>query len=193
MDAREQGVRGSRGRRLTVWGLAGLLAAGALGYLGGLSHGVAGEKAAAAQEQSDHVVSADGKPARAGRYLVLVAGCNDCHTPGWNESGGKVPDSQWLTGVPLGWRGPWGTTYPANLRLTAQTLDEDGWVKMLHTRNARPPMPWASVNAMSESDLRAIYQFLKELGPKGQPMPAVVPPGTEPKGPYLNLEPVMPK
>jgi mono/diheme cytochrome c family protein len=155
---------------------------------------VAGDEAVQSRPpQAAHVVPPAHNPAQAGRYLVLIGGCNDCHTPGWNESGGKTPESDWLTGVPLGWRGPWGTTYPANLRLTAQTLSEDGWVKMLHTRNARPPMPWASVNAMSDADLRALYQFIKTLGPKGDPMPPALPPTTDPKGPYLNLQPVMPK
>src|SRR5882672_998171 len=46
-----------------------------------------------------------------GSYLAVIAGCNDCHTPGYAESGGKVPESQWLTGTLLGWSGPWGTTY----------------------------------------------------------------------------------
>jgi hypothetical protein len=40
-----------------------------------------------------------------GRYLVQIAGCNDCHTPRYPESGGKVAESEWLTGDALGWRG----------------------------------------------------------------------------------------
>ena len=47
-----------------------------------------------------------------GRYLVQIGGCNDCHTPGYAMSGGKVPEKQWLTGDAVGWNGPWGTTYP---------------------------------------------------------------------------------
>ncbi len=52
-----------------------------------------------------------------GRYLIQIAGCNDCHTANYAPSGGKVPEKEWLTGDALGWRGPWGTTYPTNLRL----------------------------------------------------------------------------
>ena len=55
-----------------------------------------------------------------GRYLVKIAGCNDCHTTGYAEAGGKIPEKQWLTGDQLGFRGPWGTTYPINLRLYMQ-------------------------------------------------------------------------
>ena len=44
-----------------------------------------------------------------GRYLVKIAGCNDCHTPGYTMRDGNVPVSQWLLGDKLGWRGGWGT------------------------------------------------------------------------------------
>lgn len=68
-----------------------------------------------------------------GRYLVRIAGCNDCHTSGYAQNGGKVPEDQWLTGDQLGWRGPWGTTYPINLRLHMQNISEAQWVKTAHT------------------------------------------------------------
>src|SRR4051794_28751380 len=63
-----------------------------------------------------------------GRYLVKVSGCNDCHTAGYAMAGGKVPEGQWLMGDKLGWRGPWGTTYPVNLRLYMTSMSEVGWV-----------------------------------------------------------------
>ena len=72
-----------------------------------------------------------------GRYLTIVAGCNDCHTDGYLMNDGDVPEDQWLLGSPVGWRGPWGTTYPPNLRLTV--LTEDQWVAQMHTRTALPP------------------------------------------------------
>jgi hypothetical protein len=45
-----------------------------------------------------------------GRYLVKIAGCNDCHTRSYAVQGGQVPEPLWLTGDELGWRGAWGTT-----------------------------------------------------------------------------------
>lgn len=129
----------------------------------------------------------------AGRYLVRIGGCNDCHTAGFMQNPAAIPESQWLTGVPVGWQGPWGTTYASNLRLYVQQFDEDTWVKVLHARTVRPPMPWNAINSMSEEDLRALYAYIKSLGPAGQPMPAFVPPGEQPKTPFLDLTPVMPQ
>jgi len=122
-----------------------------------------------------------------GRYLISIAGCNDCHTPNFAPSGGKVPESQWLTGDALGWRGPWGTTYAPNLRLTMPKLSEDQWVKQAKSLTARPPMPWFNVRRMSEADLRAIYRYLRHLGPAGKPAPDYVPPDQTTPQPYVQF------
>jgi len=128
----------------------------------------------------------------AGRYLVTVGGCNDCHTLNWAETNGAVPEAEWLAGTPIGWRGPWGTTYASNLRLLAQDIDEDAWVAMLATRTARPPMPWMNLNRLSTIAARAMYRFIRSLGPAGSRMPAATGPGVEPTTPYFLLEPTMP-
>ena len=75
-----------------------------------------------------------------GRYIAKVAGCNECHTPGYAMTGGAVPEKNWLTGDGLGWQGPWGTTYPANLRLILSQMTEDEWVKTAKSLRTRPPM-----------------------------------------------------
>ncbi len=126
----------------------------------------------------------------AGRYIVAIGGCNDCHTPNWAETEGKVPEEEWLTGIPMGWRGPWGTTYASNLRRVAHELTEDAWVALLKSRVARPPMPWMNVNRMSEADARAVYRFIRSLGMRGERMPAAVEPGAEPQTPYILFEPI---
>ncbi|HNP34305.1 MAG TPA: hypothetical protein PKK10_00520 [Woeseiaceae bacterium] len=124
-----------------------------------------------------------------GRYLVTISGCNDCHTASWPESNGTTPEAEWLTGVPIGWRGPWGTSYASNLRLLAQDLDEDAWVVMLRERQGKPPMPWMNLNRMHDDDARAIYRFIRSLGARGERMPMAVAPGIEPATPYFVLEP----
>ena len=125
-----------------------------------------------------------------GRYLVIIGGCNDCHTEGYME--GPVPEDEWLAGSVVGFRGPWGTTYPRNLRLTAQDYTEDQWVELLHTRTALPPMPWVNINQMAESDARALHRYIRSLGPMGEQPPAPVPPDQEPTTPYISFMPVMP-
>jgi mono/diheme cytochrome c family protein len=122
-----------------------------------------------------------------GRYLIKITGCNDCHTAGYAPMGGKVPEAQWLTGDALGWRGPWGTTYPINLRLYMQELTEEQWVKKAKTLTARPPMPWFNLHDMSASDLRAIYHYVRYLGAAGKPAPTYVPPDKTPAQPYVQF------
>lgn len=140
--------------------------------------------------------STDGRPSvqaeddiAAGRYLVSVGGCNDCHTENYLFTGGNVPEEEWLTGSIFGWQGEWGTTWPQNLRLRAQEWSEDEWVSIMHTRTAMPPMPWQNVNQMSDKDARAIYRYLRWLGPKGELKPTAIPPGVQPETPYLSLMP----
>jgi mono/diheme cytochrome c family protein len=118
---------------------------------------------------------------------VSIAGCNDCHTPNFPMKGGEVPESEWLTGDALGWRGPWGTTYASNLRIYMQGLTEEQWIKTAKTLQARPPMPWFNVRRMSTTDLRAIYRYVRHLGPAGKPAPAYVPPDKTPQQPYVQF------
>ena len=128
-----------------------------------------------------------------GRYIARIAGCNDCHTPGYPESGGNVPESVWLSGVPVGYQGPWGTTYPSNLKLSLSHMSEDEWVAFASTFEARPPMPWFNVRAMSDRDLRSFYRFVRSLGEPGEPMPDYVPPNGKPETPVFVFVPQEPQ
>lgn len=125
-----------------------------------------------------------------GQYLVKIAGCNDCHTAGYLENGGNVPVSEWLTGVTVGFKGPWGVTYAPNLRLTVDSLTEDQWLTFARVER-RPPMPWFNLRAMSDDDLRAMYRFVRDLGPKGERAPAAVAPGVKVNTPVIVFEPKM--
>ena len=37
-----------------------------------------------------------------GKYLIVIGACNDCHTPGYAMSNGKVPEKDWLDRRPPG-------------------------------------------------------------------------------------------
>lgn len=93
------------------------------------------------QAAAQIVKGPDMKSVERGRYLVRIAGCNDCHTAGYAQSGGKVPEKEWLTGDVVGWRGPWGTTYASNLRLVLDKMSEVQWVAAAKSAQYRPPMP----------------------------------------------------
>lgn len=124
-----------------------------------------------------------------GRYLVKTSGCNDCHTAGYMQKLGDVPEQDWLLGDRIGWRGPWGTTYAINLRLYLQPLDESQWIAVVRNKPARPPMPWFNLRDMTDDDLRALYRYIRHLGPAGNSAPGFVPPGQEPSTPYIVMVP----
>jgi mono/diheme cytochrome c family protein len=122
-----------------------------------------------------------------GRYVVDIGGCNDCHTPGYAEAGGKAADTDRLKGDRLGFRGPWGTTYPTNLRLSISKLTEAQWLTYGKNLNTRPPMPWFNIRAMTDDDLKAVYAYIKQLpGGLGTAAPVFLPPDKAPPQPFIQ-------
>jgi len=102
---------------------------------------------------------------------------------------GAAPN-QWaaLTNSDLtAWVGPWGVSYAANLTPDKQT-GLGGWtveqfVKTMRTgkhlgvgRPILPPMPWYSLAGLNDSDLKAIFAYLRSLKPIRNQVPAPVPP-----------------
>ena len=137
---------------------------------------------------------ASGKSINHGEFLVNYGGCHDCHTPGYSEANGAIDPAMALKGNPVGFRGPWGTTYAMNLRILADGMSEDDWVKFLKTFTARPPMPYYNVHALDEVQMRSLHMYIASLGAAGDPAPNYVPPGQDPITPYLVFAPpVMPK
>lgn len=122
-----------------------------------------------------------------GRYLVKVTGCNDCHTPQFGLKGGNVPESEWLVGDIVGWKGPWGVTYPTNIRARVSGMGEKEFIEYAKNLKTRPPMPWYSLNAMSKEDLKSLYHFIKSLGPSSNSIPMALLPGEKPKGPFMDV------
>lgn len=135
-------------------------------------------------------------PEAAGEYLLIVAGCHDCHTAKWSETQGKVPKDDQLLGSNVGYRGPWGTSYAPNLRLILGRMTEARWVQVLTTADdgeGKPPMPYHNSALTAPEDLKAMYAYIKKLGVKGERTPRSVPAGQEPTTPYINMVPVTPK
>jgi hypothetical protein len=136
--------------------------------------------------------AADEASVERGHYLAHIAGCNDCHTAGYRQSNGETPVTEWLKGTALGSQGPWGTTYPTNLRLYMAAMTEDQWVENAKTFSARPIMPWFTIRAMTEIDQRSLYRFIRSLGAPGNPAPDYLPPGVTPKTPFVIEVPQAP-
>lgn len=139
-----------------------------------------------------HLAAADA--VSAGRYLVSYGSCNECHTPGYSQSKGNVPEADRLTGSAVGFEGPWGVTYPTNLRLLLANMTESGWVQFIKNVGpaVRPPMPWYNLQRLSESDQRAIYAYIHSLGPAGKAVPGDVPPGGTATTPVILFQPIPP-
>jgi mono/diheme cytochrome c family protein len=137
---------------------------------------------------------ADAKIAR-GRYLAQIMSCGDCHTPGTFY--GDPDSSRALSGSEMGWRGPWGVRYAANL-----TPDLDTGIgywtaaeiaKTLRT-GIRPdgttigaPMPTQNIMRLTQEDAEALAAYLMSLKPVQHQVPAALKPGEEPKGPVLDF------
>ena len=182
------------GRRTRAMITRALIITATAGVAGACSSNPAPQSANAALPAGAPRVIAE-SDSLAGEYLTTLGGCNDCHTPGWAEQNGKVPDADRLVGADIGYRGPWGTTYPANLRLVVQSATEDKWVSMLTTADngrGKPPMPWMNTERMNDHDLRAMYRYIKSLGAKGDRMPRALPPGAVPATPYILMAPQQP-
>ncbi len=169
-----------------------IMAPAMLASLSGCSGPSAAEPSANKAVAAAHVAAAS--QIEAGRYIVKIGGCNDCHTDGYVQTNGDSPaEADWLTGSAVGYQGPWGVSYPPNLRLSFQNMTEEDFLDLAHKGEGRPPMPWPSLKRMNDDDLRAVYAYIHSLGARGQPAPAPLSPGVAPSTPVFVMEPKMPR
>ncbi len=127
-----------------------------------------------------------------GRQLVMLGGCNDCHTP--KLPNGQPDMSRMLSGHPEGgpippeaegavttnmlltaWRGPWGLTLARNITPDRET-GIGSWTLQDFKRTIRtgvdpkgealyPPMPIPDMQNLPDEDLTAIYNYLRTVKP----------------------------
>ena len=135
-----------------------------------------------------------------GRYLVNIAGCNDCHTPGYFF--GKPDMKRYLGGSDVGFEMPGlGVFFGRNITPDPQTGIGKWSIKQIVTalqtgtrpdgRILAPIMPWHAFAHLTHDDVTAIAHFLKSIPPvhhevigpfgPGQKVPGfmmrIVPPG----------------
>ncbi len=146
------------------------------------------------------VVSAHaaGPQVERGKYLVEIAGCNDCHTPG-NFLG--HPDmTKYLGGSDVGFAIPGlGVFVPPNLTPDKATglgsWTEQQIVTAITTgvrpdgRILAPIMPWQGLSHLTKSDALAIAAFLKSLPPVSNKVPGPFGPNDKPTVLVMSVQP----
>ncbi len=59
------------------------------------------------------------------------------------------------------------------------SMSESQWLQHARSMQPRPPMPWFN--------LRAIYRYVRAVGPAGKPAPAYLPPGQPVSAPVVQF------
>lgn len=103
---------------------------------------------------------------------------------------GVLGPDQWaaLTNSDLtAWAGPWGVSFAANLTPDKATglgnWTVDQLIKTMRTgkhlgtgRPVLPPMPWFDVAVLTDSDLKALFAYLRSIPPIENAVPPPIPP-----------------
>jgi mono/diheme cytochrome c family protein len=166
-----------------TWAVGAALTAAAVAL--GLVSCAKTEQSTTTADSTATVVLTPAQKIERGRYLTAVASCNDCHTPGALYG---APDmSRQLAGSEVGWTGPWGTTYAANLTPDSTTgigrYTEDDIVNALRKgvkadgAPVLPPMPWPWFAQFTDEDAYAIAAYLKSVPAVVHAVPENLPPG----------------
>jgi mono/diheme cytochrome c family protein len=144
--------------------------------------------AIAVMAASTQLASAESQIAR-GKYLVIIAGCSDCHTPG--SLMGKPDTARFLGGSDVSFVIPGLGAFPGrNLTPDKETGLGTWSTKQIITamttgvrpdgRMLAPIMPWEALSKLSKSDARAIAAYLKSLKPVKNAVPGPFGPSETP-------------
>lgn len=118
--------------------------------------------------------SADDAQIARGRYLVTIAGCSDCHTPGALLG---APDmKRYLGGSDVGFAIPGAGVFVGENLTPDKDTGLGKWTeaqiiaairtgKTPEGRDLSPVMPYAAFSHLSDADAEAIAAFLKSLPP----------------------------
>ena len=145
---------------------------------------------------SQPVAAADPQIAR-GKYLVTIAGCSDCHTPG--SLMGKPDMKQYLGGSDVGFAMPNGVFVAPNLTPDKETglgkwTTEEIIVAL--TKGERPDqrvlapiMPYDELSSLTRSDALAIVAYLRSLPPVSHKVPGPFGPNETPSVFVMSVQP----
>jgi mono/diheme cytochrome c family protein len=133
-----------------------------------------------------------------GKYLVNIASCNDCHTPGYFL--GKPDMARFLGGSDVGFEIPGlGTFHGPNLTPDKPTglgnWTDPQIVAALQTgvrpdgRMLAPIMPWHAFAGLTKDDVSAIVAFLRSIPPVSNKVPGPFGPAETPTGFVMKIVP----
>jgi|SRR5271170_1449623 len=134
---------------------------------------------------------ADEAQVQRGKYLVTIAGCSDCHTPG--ALIGKTDMARYLGGSDVGFAIPGlGVYYGQNLTPDKATglgdWSNDQIVAAIRTGKRPdggmlfPVMPYPALAHLTDEDAQAIVAFLKSLPAVTNKVPGPLGPKDNPAG-----------
>jgi hypothetical protein len=94
------------------------------------------------------------------------------------------------------WAGPWGVSFAINLTPDTSTglgeWTEQSFIQAMRTgkhqgqpngRDILPPMPWSNFGQMTDSDLKAVWAYLRSIPPIKNQVPLPEPPVSGPPMP----------
>src|SRR5437764_12272986 len=143
-------------------------------------------------------IAADPAAVARGKYLVTIAACNDCHTPGYFL--GKPDMARFLGGSEVGFELPGlGVFHGPNLTPDKAT-GLGNWtdaqivaaVQKGTTRDGRmlaPIMPWHAFANLTPQDAQAIVVFLRSIPPVKNKVPGPFGPTEPPTGYVMKVVP----
>jgi mono/diheme cytochrome c family protein len=137
-------------------------------------------------------------PVERGKYLVMVAGCSDCHTPG--SFLGQPDPKRYLGGSDVGFAMPGaGVFVGPNLTpdketgLGAWSVEDIATAittgKIPGGRTLAPIMPYMALSHLTRADAEAIAAFLKSLPPVSFKVPGPFKPGETPSVLVMTIVP----
>lgn len=142
--------------------------------------------------------NADDAQVRRGKYLVGVAGCGDCHTPGYFM--GKPDIKKHLGGSDVGFEIPkLGVFIGPNLTPDKKT-GLGNWTsaeivaafttgKRPDGRELAPVMPWRGYASLTSDDAQAIAAYLQSLPPVTNEVPGPFGPTEKPSTFIMRIVP----
>jgi mono/diheme cytochrome c family protein len=135
-------------------------------------------------------------PVERGQYLVTIAGCNDCHTPGGMLGAPDV--KRRLGGSDVGFGDPASGVWVGGNLTPDKETGLGRWstdqIVAAFTKGVRPDgrklseiMPWPALSHLSHDDALAIAAYLQSLPPVKNAVPGPFKAGETPSAPYVSV------